>query len=232
MRTVIEPKLGDGVYLVKDVARILHLDYHKTYRWIVGYWGHLSNSLDESIDYTFGDDGNRAINFYSLIEFYTFFRLRESGVSASKIRAIHKELSVRYNTPYPFAKVRDFRVEQRKNKHGVISKKFVYYFDENLIKLDGRQQTIFEGFIDSFLRKIEFDDNNLAAKFFPLADSKNVVVDPKHQFGQPVISGTNIKATTLYDLFEAGERVDFIARLYDLSISQVEDAIKFYQAAA
>lgn len=232
MKTTIEPRIGEGVYIIKDVSFILRLDYQKTYRWILGYWGDQRNSLDEQIDYTFGADGNKAINFYSLIEFYTFFRLRESGISASKIRQIHEELSVRYNTPYPFAKVRDFSIENRRSKDGFTIKKFVYYFDDNLIRLDGRSQLIFKGFIDKFLTKIEFDDENLAARFFPLPESRNVVVDPNHQFGQPIITGTNIKTSTIYNLFAAGERVEFIAELYDLSSNQVIDAINFYKDAA
>jgi hypothetical protein len=84
MRTTIEhiePKLGEGIYLVKDVAKILNIDYEKTYRWIVGYWG---NSLQENVKYTFGDVGNRAINFYSLIEFYTFLRF------GKRVQALNK----------------------------------------------------------------------------------------------------------------------------------------------
>jgi uncharacterized protein (DUF433 family) len=226
-RINIAPQLGEGVYLIKDVAKILRLDYQKAYRWIVGYWGALEGSLEENISYTFGTVGNRAINFYSLIEFYTFFKLRDAGVSAHYIKKIHRELSQQYNTPYPFAKVRDFRVEPRKNKHGIVTKKFVYYYDKNLIKLDGKQQAIFDGFIDNFLQKIEFDDNNLAARFYPLNNSKNVVVDPNHQFGQPVVTGTNVKTSTIATHFRGGDDIELISKIYNLSERQVQDAISF-----
>lgn len=224
----IEPKLGEGIYLSGDVSKILGINREKTYRWIAGYWG-LKGGLDENIKYTFGEVGNRAINFYSLIEFYTFFRLRELGVSSHQIKDIHKKLSSSLRTPYPFAKVQDLRIELRKNKLGLVKKKFAYYGDTGyLIKLDGKQQTIFNGFIDKFLEKIEFDDTtNLASRLYPLENSKNVVVDPKHQFGQPVVNGTNIKTTTIYDLSLGGENDDFIARLYDLTKDQVKDAIRF-----
>ncbi len=224
--TNIEPKLGEGIFLVKDVAHILDIDYQKTYRWIVGYWGSLDGALDSTIQYSFGEVGNRAINFLSLIEFYTFFKLREQGVSSFDIKDLHRELSIAFNTPYPFAKAHDFWVENRKRK------KFVYFgYVNNIVRVDKRHQISFK-FVEKFLDKIEFDDNNLAARYFPLSDSRNVVVDPNHQFGQPVIFGTNIKTTTLNNLYEAGETVDFIARLYDLTTQQVDDAIKFYGKAA
>jgi hypothetical protein len=55
----ITPQIGEGIYLVKDIAKILHLDYEHVRRWIAGYW---SSSLQEDYDYTFGEKGNKAIN--------------------------------------------------------------------------------------------------------------------------------------------------------------------------
>lgn len=218
----IEPKLGEGIYLVKDVAKILHLDYAKTNRWIVGYWG---SGLDENTQYTFGEVGNRAINFFSLIEFYTFFKLREKGVSSIEIKKLHKELSQVFSTPYPFAKANDFFVDGRKFKT------FVYYGHlDNVIKLDKKHQISFK-FIEKFLDKIEFDDNNIATRFFPLANSKNIVVDPKYQFGQPIVFGTNIKTQTLFSLYKGGETLEDIGSLYNLSVDKVQDAITFQKAA-
>lgn len=222
----IKPKIGEGIYLVKDVSKILHLDYEKTYRWIVGYWG---KSLNEEINYTFGEFDNRAINFYSLIEFYTFFKLREKGVSSTQIKRLHTELSGLLKTPYPFAVAQDYFVENRKTKK--THKRFVYYtYLNSLIKLGKRKQFSFS-FLDEFLDKIEFDDNNLAVRFFPLHNSKNVVVDPKRQFGQPIVSGTNIKTQTLFNLYRGGETLEDISVLYNISIDKVEDAITFQNAA-
>jgi len=221
---LVEPKLGEGIYLAKDVAKILHLDYQKTYRWIAGYWG-ADGGLDENIKYTFGDVDNRAINFFSLIEFYTFFKLRDKGISSTEIKKLHKTLSELHNTQYPFAIAHDFFIEGRR------SKKFVYYTVlENLIKHDKKHQFSLR-FIEKFLEKIEFNEDNLAVRFFPLANSKNVVVDPKHQFGQPTISGTNIKTQTLYSLYNGGESLEDISSLYNLTVDKVKDAIDFQKAA-
>jgi len=224
--TNIKPRLGEGIYLVKDVSKILRLEYSKVYRWIIEYWG---NSLDNDIDYTFGDIDNRAINFYSLIEFYTFFKLREKGISSTDIKRLHAELKQLLNTPYPFAIAQDYFVEERRTRK--TKKKFVYYrYLDSLMKVGKKKQFSFR-FIDEFLEKIEFDDNNLAIRFFPLTNSKNVVVDPKRQFGQPIIAGTNIKTQTIYNLYRGGESKEDISILYNLPIEKVEDAINFQNAA-
>ena len=52
----VEPQIGDGIYLVSDVAKILNLDYDKVRRWIVGYW---DGSLQENTSYVFGEKKNR-----------------------------------------------------------------------------------------------------------------------------------------------------------------------------
>jgi uncharacterized protein (DUF433 family) len=223
----IHATLGEGIYLVKDVAKILHLDYEHVRRWILGYWdGHLSDNTN----YVFGDKGNKAINFYSLIEFYTFYKLREQGLSPDKIRKIRTYISEELNTPYPFAKPVEFYVENRKNKKGEIIKRLGWYeYFNTLVKGDGKHQ-ISLSFVKPFLKKIEFS-NGIAARYFPLDNSKNVVVDPKHQFGQPTITGTNIKTQTLFNLYKGGESYENISILYDLSIEKVKDAICFQNAA-
>ena len=71
----------------------------------------------------------------------------------------------------------------------------------------------------------------MAKKFFPLSNSKNVVVDPKKQFGQPIINGTTIKTETIYSLYRGGETVESISILYNLTPEKVQDAIAFQNAA-
>ena len=236
---IASPKIGEGIFLIKDVSKILNLDYDKVRRWIVGYWG--SGDLEKDVDYTFGDKGNKAINFYSLIEFYTFFKLREKGVTANEIRKAHSIMSKELNTPYPFASADSVRVGDKPKKKKTTPskkasiakpKKLIWYNHlENIITADGKHQPSFK-FIEEFLERIEFDKNNVAKRFFPLDDSRNIVVDPKHQFGQPTIIDTNIKTQTIFNLYKGGETNDNICILYDLSPAQVQDAISYHKNVA
>jgi uncharacterized protein (DUF433 family) len=58
------------------------------------------------------------------------------------------------------------------------------------------------------------------------------VVDPHHQFGQPVIENTNLLADTIYSMYKKEEPVKLIARLYEITEKQVADAINFCKQAA
>lgn len=224
-RIHIQPRVGEGIYTTSDVAKILNLDYSKVYRWMAAYW---ESELDENVQYTFGEEGSRAINFFSLIEFYTFFKLREKGVSVNKIKKLHKRLAIEFNTLYPFALATDIFVERDKQRE---NKVFLFYRHlGSLLKFDDRKQYSLD-FIEEFLDKIDFDENNLASKFYPLAGSKNIVVDPRRQFGQPIIAGTNLKTHTVWGLYKGGESIEDISAMYNLAIEKIKDAITFQQAA-
>lgn len=206
------PRIGEGIYLIRDVAAILMLPYSRVRHLMKGFW-HGS---------TFGEEKNRAINFYGLIEFYTFFQLRELGVTANEIKKAHSILAKDLNVKYPFA-LSGIKTD---------GKKVWYETLENLIKVDGKKQFASKEFIVEFLHKIDFGENKVAMRFYPLNNSKLVVVDPKHQFGQPTIAGRNIAVSIIKKLYDGGESVNDISKLYEIKDSQVFDALKYYKRTA
>jgi len=103
------------------------------------------------------------------------------------------------------------------------------------MKADGKLQPSFRTFVEPYLKQIEFGENKIARRFFPLVNfnkSKNVVVDPLHQFGQPVINGTSLQTKTIYELFNSGESEANIGKLYDIPLDAVKDVITYYQKRA
>ena len=213
-----EPRLGEGIYLTSDVAEILRLSYSKVRRWIVELW---DIRFSENGKYSFGDPKNRAVNFYTLIEFYTFYQLRIKGVSAQKIQKAHKTISKELGTPYPFAT--NIRTDGRE---------IWYDYLNELVNANGKQQLDLKAVLDPFLHRIDFGINSLAELFYPLDKSKNIVVDPKRQFGQPIIYGRNLRIDTIKKLYEGGESKKNICLLYDLKPSEVNDALRYYKRAS
>ena len=210
----IEPTLGEGIYFPMDVAQILKLNPERVRYLMNTFWQ----------EYTFGDKGNKAINFYSLIEFYTYYHLREKGFTSKYIKDFHQRLASATHTNYPFASI---RVLDRKGKKTEKSKIWFDYQGE-LMRDDRAIQPTISSFIKPFLKQVVFDKNEMASKFFPFTHSDNIIVDPHHQFGQPVIKGTNIQTKTIYRLSEAGETKVNICQLYDINEKQVTDAIRLH----
>jgi uncharacterized protein (DUF433 family) len=204
-----EPRIGEGIFLPKDVAEILKLPYSRVKYWIDDYWQ----------SYSFGERRNKAVNFYTLIEFYTFYKLREQGFSAQEIKKAHEIISEDLKTHFPFAYA---VIKTQRNQ--------IWYESLGvLIRADKKQQISIKNFVEPFLQQIEFGENNLAKRLFPLKSSKNIVVDPDHQFGLPTISGTNIQTKTILNLYESGESKESIRILYGISDPQIIDALQFYK---
>lgn len=219
-----QPTLGYGIYTVADVAVLLRLPVHKVRYWLNQFWdGRLAS--ESGARFSWGERREKAVNFYTLIEFYVFYQLREQRVPAAKILSAHQLLSREFGTPYPFA------------SHKIMTdgKGILFSPDggDSIVDATRALQHNIPGIIRDFVQKIEFEgESQLAERFFPAGKSSSIVVDPHHQMGQPTISGTNILAGTLYSMHKAGESPDFIARLYGLKEAQVQDAIEFYRKAA
>ena len=218
-------EIGTGIYTLPDLARILNLDYHKVQRLLNEYWDkRFAEEFSEKYSWTVGK--SKAVSFHTLVEFYIFYQLKESGVSTQGILKAHKELSQIFKTPFPFAK------SEILDGINCFGKKIVFEMNnDEIIDLDSTKQLNLK-FIKNFMHKLEFDNNSLAMRLFPLGKKNSVIVDPKHQFGQPTIQGTNLFPETIYNLYKKKETKKFIASSYDISIKQVNDAIDYCKTAA
>jgi uncharacterized protein (DUF433 family) len=214
-------QLGNGIYTIPDLALILQLPQPKVRRWLTDFYDErLAGDKDK---YSWGTGKDRATNFLTLIEFYIFYLLRDQKIGAGKILEAHKHMSKELKTPYPFA-----------SHQLLINSKSIFYqvTSDTWVHADKTNQIVIHKLIEQFCKKIDFANNSLAKRFWPLGKNHSVVVDPEHQFGQPVITGTNINAATIYSMYQSGEPIPTIGILYDLTEEQVNDAIFFCKRKA
>jgi uncharacterized protein (DUF433 family) len=221
--TLHKQQLGSGIYTIPDISKLLAIPQPKVRRYLNEYLNERSGKKLFNETYSWSADNKiKAVNFYTLIELYTCFHLQELGVRPKQIlksrMAIAKDLQI----PYPFASAK------------LLSdgKKIWYEFKDSIVKADDSKQTDFVEFIRQFANKIEFNSNKIAEKFWPAGRESNVVVNPRNQFGQPILNGTNINAEVIFSMYESGEPIDAIGILYDLTEKQVNDAISFYKKSA
>ena len=219
--TSIKPEIGQGIYTAPDAARILDLPVYKVRRWLKEYWNKRFGSGVQS--YSWGEGGERAFGFLTLMEFYVFYRLKESGVQTRKILYAHERLSKRLGTMFPFASIKLLTDGGR-----------ILFSPENgaIVDVEPDFQYNLKEVIAPFCEKIEFNHGNLAQRFYPMGKERSIVIDPHHQFGQPTITGTNIIPMTLWNYHRGGETPGMIASLFDLSEVQVNDAVEFCKKAA
>lgn len=213
-------QFGERIYSPNEVAEILKLPYSKVKYLIRGYWSSAA----------FGKTRKRTINFLGLIEFYFYYFLRDQQKwTPQAIKKLHTQLSHDFDTSYPFAslKIKPHKRNQKDDK----MEAWVEHQDF-LLQADGKLQPSFKEFIEPFLGQIEFGDDLLAKRFYPLKQSKSIVVDPKKQFGKPIINGKGVRTEVIYKFYMGGESMESICKLYDLKLEQVESAILYHEPKA
>ena len=213
--------IGNGIYTLREISQILRLDYHKVHRWLNKYWdGELGTRFQRS--YSWSVDSSKAVAFHTLIEFYVMMQLAEAGVKTREVLKAHEELSKWSNTPSPFAQ-REVLEKMRTD-----GKKVFFVIGDHSVTLDGTGQINLD-FIRIFFKNLDFGDDLMAERFWPLGRNKAILVDPKRKFGHPVIDGTNIYPETIHNLYKGGESEEYIAFLYEITTRQVKDAIEYCQ---
>lgn len=216
-------ELGFGIYTIPDISRLLKIDRRKVTRYINEYWDERLGKKLFSDTYTWSvNKRNRAVNFYVLIELSTFFKLQELGVKAKTILKARTSIAKELNLDYPFAS----------SKLLTDGKRIWYEFEGDIINADGSSQTNFVQIIESFAQKVDFADDSLAQRFFPFGRDKSIIVDPHHQFGQPIIKGTNINTEVIFRMYKSGEPISALSVLYDITEKEINDVIDFYKTAA
>jgi uncharacterized protein (DUF433 family) len=216
-------KINNGIYTIPEIGRILRLPYQRVNYWINKYW---DNELGEILQgkYSWTIDNTRAVSFHTLIEFFVFFHLSEVGVRPKEVLNAHIELSKVFNTPFPFAQKNILKNIRTTGRNIFLETK------QGIISLDGTKQFKIE-FIRGFYRNLEFNNELIASRFWPLGKEKSILIDPRRQFGHPVLGSTNIYPETIYNLYKAGEPIDFLAFAYEIDPKIISDAIDYCQAA-
>lgn len=220
---IAQLQIGHGIYTVSEISKLLRISSQKVRSWLKKYWDGKFNQ-DNDHTYSWSIDKSKAVDFYTLIEIYSFMLLGEAGVRTTKIVTAHEELSRIFKTPYPLAKqdiLESIRTDGQK----------VYFEQEdNIVALDGTRQLNLT-FIQEFINCLEFDKELMASRFWPLGKSNSVVVDPHRQMGHPVVGNTNIYPEVIHGMFKSGDSIEFLAFNFQLSQKQIRDAISYCQAA-
>lgn len=215
--------LGAGIYMVSDISSLLNIPKHKIRRYL-SLWDERMGQpfFEDTFTWSAGKSA-KAVSFLTMIELKTVFRLQELGMKPRDILKARENIARDFHIAHPFA------------NENLLSdgRKLWMYVQDALVSTDGSKQTNIVDFVELFAKeKLVFGANGLAERYFPSGNQSKIVVDPHHQFGQPVIDGTNVMAASIFSMYQSGEQVEQISRLYDLQIEWVNEAIRFYKQSA
>ncbi len=151
----------------------------------------------------------------------------EKGVPLQRVRTAARRISNLFNTPHPFAHRRVFT-----DHEGI----FVALADSeasvqpDMLLVTGKRatlQVIAGGLFEHYVEEMDFDaTTSLAHRWFPMGRDVPVVLDPRIEFGAPVVLGTRTR-TDILRLYAVGNAKPAVARAFELSSEQVSAAIAF-----
>lgn len=93
-------------------------------------------------------------------------------------------------------------------------------------------QRVFPSVIKPFIRDLEFSQDNRIGRWWPLGIKRRVVLDPARQFGQPIVAQAGVPTEVLFLAVKSGTSEDEVARWYEVSRRDVEDAVEFEKRLA
>ena len=164
------------------------------------------------------------LSFVNLVEAHVLVALRRTHrVPMSKIRAAVAWLKKQTGKEYPLA---ELGVET----DGL--EVFVRHLGE-IVSASEQGQVHIREVVEKFLHRIERDRRGVPVMFYPFTyenfDSgcpKDVVIDPTVGFGRPIVKGTRISTSMIFERYTAGESLCDIASDYDLELRPVEEALR------
>lgn len=211
--------LDRAIYSYPDVDRLVGLPAGTAKRWLEGY-----ARGGKFYDPVLREEptGSDSVTWGEMVESRLLANYRSRKVSVQRLRPAIVALRSEFGR-YPLAHARPFLdVEGRELVRRVQD---LVGLDRSLQLVVVRNgQLVLAAPAEQFQSTVGYDDD-VTARIAPDLRTPDVVMDPRRAFGQPTIRG--VKTESLAEDYRAGTSREALADLYDLSLEQVDEAIRF-----
>lgn len=226
-------------YTTFDAARYLRLPEQTLRNWLQGYSYVTAAGNRRQSPPLVKADGATAyeLSFLNLIELHVLGILRrEHGVKMPKIRRAIDYLKEQLHSQRPL-------IDDEMETEG--TNIFVEKLG-SLINVSQHGQLAMSALLREHLKRIERDANGVPFRLFPFtrpradlrlaaelaALPKIISIDPAVAFGRPVIVGSRVPTTEIFQRFNAGESPEDLAADFGRQLEEIHEAIRCESAAA
>ncbi|WP_075292162.1 hypothetical protein [Pararhizobium arenae] len=221
--------LGIGFYSASDAARLLSIPARNVRRWLGGYeYSHQGKTLrmeplwQPQLPH---HDDRIELGFRDLIELRFVQAFIEAGLGLKTIRHCLDYAKTCVDDMRPFS-TRRFRTDgktiflESANSSG----------DDSLLDLKEKQYTI-KAVIDRTFKDLDVD-NDAVSRWRPYHGKSSIIIDPELVFGQPTTAIYNVPTVALSQAVKAEGSERAVARLFEVPLSVVKDAVAFEESLA
>lgn len=221
--------LSAGIYAIPEASRLTGVSSARIRRWLKGYDFKTKKDRRHSKPVWSGQlaplKDRIAVGFKDLMEIRYVAAFLDVGVSWKTMRQAHESAKSKLSTDHPFCSHR-FATDGR----SILLQEAHSTGDTRLIDI-ATDQCEFERIVTPFLRELDLLDGGIA-RWWPLGKDRLVVVDPVKNMGQPTTLNSGVPTKVLARSLKTNGSVESVARWYEVSVKEIEDAVEFEQKLA
>jgi uncharacterized protein (DUF433 family) len=220
--------LNAGLYTVPEAARLTRISTGKIRRWPKGYSFKSGERIHHSDAVWQGEltpiENKLALSFRDLLELRFVDAFIRAGVSWRTMGRAHARAQEELKTTHPFCSNRIFT-----DGRSILLRQGEEDSDQALINL-ANNQAEFARIVEEFEEELEFSGSDII--WYPLGKDRQIVIDPKRNFGQPTVTKSGVPAATLARSVKANSSQEIVARWYEVHPDEVRDAVEFEESLA
>ena len=222
--------LGVGIYTVAEAAWMTNVSAPRIRRWMRGYKFRVGDETHASPAVWKPDlpamDGSLALSFRDLIEVRFVDYFLKKGVSWNLLRQAASHAAEIVKSTHPFS-TRKFKTDGKRIFADLGGKRGA----KRILDLVKEQYAFPSIVAPYFYKGLEFKADQ-PMRWFPLKNSKRVVIDPAVAFGQPTIDPEGVPTIVLARAFDAEKNIERVAYWYNVPKRSVQDAVNYQQRIA
>ncbi len=209
------------LYGFADADYLANVSRGTAKRWLAGYAyydTHGQRVIRPPVTSGVQREEREGVSFADLVEIAAIGRLKEVGFSLRMIREIVRNCQEILGVPRPLATLR-FKMGGRE-----------IFVDRGDVLLEvGRKKRMqaWNEVLKPFLQELDYDANQLVARWWPLGRSTPVVIDPQYGFGFPVVAKSGVRTEIILERFRAGDLKEQISADFNIEQVHVERALQF-----
>lgn len=211
--------LDRSIYSYADVDRLAGMHSGTARRWLEGYvrQGQFYDPVLRP-----EPTGTDEVTWGEMVEARLLAGFRGRNVPVQRMRPAIVRLREEFGR-YPLAHAQPFLDVEGRELVRVVQRAVGLERSLELVVVRDGQYVLTEA-AARFHSSVEYDDN-VAALLRPDPRTPDVVMDPRRAFGQPALR--SVRTESLAEDYRAGTSREDLSDLYDLSLNQVDEAIRF-----
>ncbi len=85
--------------------------------------------------------------------------------------------------------------------------------------------------VEAYFQRIDRDDHDSPIRLYPflnkVTEAKMIAIDPKRSFGRPILVGTGLATSAIFDRYRGGDSIETLMEDYDINRTQVVSALEY-----